>query len=581
MERGHQRRPGQQRGQPLGQLAGRPPGEGQRQALARPAPRARRPGTRCASSASGSCRCPGRRRPAAARPPRPPPAAPGPARPAPTLGAAAGRRPAATGSGAANSPSAAPRPAPPTVSARQRDPPCRRRPTGLQPRRARVVGRRDGTAGSAPPRGRPGPAGWSGRSKSALGPARAQVGQLLGLEQPHHAVLAVVPAGQHDLPRAAAGAAPRRCPAARPSPARPAARRCRIDSSGPNRSTSRPTAASTDFDFGPTPSSSPTTCGSCTRQRHPGAPAGAYPGARSASASTRCSTPTVTGLPQTGQRPSRARVSAGSSRTSQVRCPSRWYLPSSGKNSIVPSSPTPVSSAAAHPLVRQVAGQHRRLPAQRRRRVRVGVGDQPVAVQRGDPVVHRRVGGQPGLDREDVPGQVGVAVGDRVEAGLRAERREPGRPDVRRHQVAALAGVQQRLQQVAGVQPEDRPAVGGDVADPGQPPGQLGGHARGRARRAGGAPCGSSRPACRSWRSPPTAGTAPAPVRTPAAWPARPAPGPAAAGTARARPAPASSRISSAQAGWHRSPVPTRPIPLRAAHQARCSRSQSRLQARE
>ena len=49
---------------------------------------------------------------------------------------------------------------------------------------------------------------------------------------------------------------------------------------------------------------------------------------------------------------------------------------------------------------------------------------------------------------------------------------------------------------------------------------------------------------------------------------------PAASGTSLA---PSSSR----HAGWVKSPVPTTPMPLRPAHQARCSRSQSRLHARE
>ena len=38
---------------------------------------------------------------------------------------------------------------------------------------------------------------------------------------------------------------------------------------------------------------------------------------------------------------------------------------------------------------------------------------------------------------------------------------------------------------------------------------------------------------------------------------------------------------SAAQAGWQKSPVPTTPMPLRAAQWARCSRSRSRLVARE
>lgn len=37
----------------------------------------------------------------------------------------------------------------------------------------------------------------------------------------------------------------------------------------------------------------------------------------------------------------------------------------------------------------------------------------------------------------------------------------------------------------------------------------------------------------------------------------------------------------SAQAGWVKSPVPATVMPLRSAHQARCSMAQSLLQARE
>ena len=108
------------------------------------------------------------------------------------------------------------------------------------------------------------------------------------------------------------------------------------------------------------------------------------------------------------------------------------------------------------------------LAAEHRRGVRVGVADQAVPVQRGAPPVHRRVRGQAGLDREDVAGQVGVAVPDRVETGLGAEHREPRRPDVGRDEVAAGAAGQGDVQQVAGVEPEDRPAVRGQVADLGQ-----------------------------------------------------------------------------------------------------------------
>ena len=98
-------------------------------------------------------------------------------------------------------------------------------------------------------------------------------------------------------------------------------------------------------------------------------------------------------------------------------------------------------------------------------RVRVGVGHQPEAVQRRHPPVHLRVGRQAGFDREDVRGEVGVALVDGVEPGLRAERGEPRRPDVGRHEIRAGVRLQGDLQQMPRVQAENGPPVGSDVAD--------------------------------------------------------------------------------------------------------------------
>ena len=280
--------------------------------------------------------------------------------------------------------------------------------------------------------------------------------------------------------------------------------RSRISSSGPSRSTRPSTSAATVLVLGPTPRISPTISGSWITLRNPAAPAGRAPGGRSASSSTRCSTPTVSGLPHSGQRPPR-RGSRPAPADAAGAVPVEVVLALLGEE--LDRAGEPVAGLQRPPdgAVVEVGVEHRGLPAQRRRRVRVGVGDQPVAVQRRHPPVHRRVGGQAGLHREDVLGQVGVAVRDRVEARLRAQRREPRRPDVRRHQVAALAGLQGDLQQVARVQPEDRPAVRAEVADPPERRGEPRGRGRGRAGRSGGAPCGSGRPACRSWRSPPRA----------------------------------------------------------------------------
>ncbi len=72
---------------------------------------------------------------------------------------------------------------------------------------------------------------------------------------------------------------------------------------------------------------------------------GLSPSGRPASSSTRLSTPTVSARPQTGHLPPNSFVWCGSRTTPQSRCPSRWYLPSSGKNSTVPSRPSPVAMA--------------------------------------------------------------------------------------------------------------------------------------------------------------------------------------------------------------------------------------------
>ena len=71
-------------------------------------------------------------------------------------------------------------------------------------------------------------------------------------------------------------------------------------------------------------------------------PGGRNPSGLSASAHTRCSTPMVSLRPHTGHFPSKRSVSSGVRHTPQFLWPSRWYFPSSGKNSIVPRNPSPV-----------------------------------------------------------------------------------------------------------------------------------------------------------------------------------------------------------------------------------------------
>ena len=119
----------------------------------------------------------------------------------------------------------------------------------------------------------------------------------------------------------------------------------------------------------------------------------------------------------------------------------------------------------AYGKVVQVSGKRAGFPAQFFRRVGVRIGYQPEAVQRRHPPVHRRVRGQAGFDGKDVRRQVPVAQVDRVKARFRAQRRVPRRPDVGWNQIGVGAGLQRDLQQVAGIQAQDRPPVGSQVAD--------------------------------------------------------------------------------------------------------------------
>ena len=124
--------------------------------------------------------------------------------------------------------------------------------------------------------------------------------------------------------------------------------------------------------------------------------------------------------------------------------------------------------AADRKIVR-LAVEERRLARQLARRMRIGIRGQAKAVEEREPPVHRRVGGEPRLHRKDVPGEVAVALFDGIEAGLRAERREPRRPDVGRQEIGVRSALQRDLQEIARVEPEDWAAVGGDVADRRQP----------------------------------------------------------------------------------------------------------------
>jgi len=119
-----------------------------------------------------------------------------------------------------------------------------------------------------------------------------------------------------------------------------------------------------------------------------------------------------------------------------------------------------------HGRVRTLGLKAAGLASQLRRRMGIGVGHQGVAVQGRETPVHGRVGRQPGLHRKNPLAQIVVTLFDRVEARFRAQHREPGRPDVGGNQVALVAQLADHLQQVARIEPQDGTPVGGDIADP-------------------------------------------------------------------------------------------------------------------
>lgn len=206
------------------------------------------------------------------------------------------------------------------------------------------------------------------------------------------------------------------------------------------------------------------------RLRNPAAPAGRTPAARSARSSTRCCAD--------GERFSAFRAASGAGfgvggfePHPALAVPVEVVLALLGEELDGACEPVAGFQRAFDGVVVEVGVEHGGLASQHRRGVRVGVADQGVAVEPGYAPVHLRVAGQAGFEGEDVPGEVPVGLVDGVEPGLGAQHREPRRPDVGRHQVTA--GFEGDLQQVAGVEPEDGPPVGGEVADPPEAAGEL------------------------------------------------------------------------------------------------------------
>ena len=116
----------------------------------------------------------------------------------------------------------------------------------------------------------------------------------------------------------------------------------------------------------------------------------------------------------------------------------------------------------------EAGGKEVGLAAELGGRVTVGVGDEGEAVQGRDEPVHLRVRGEAGLQGEDLVAQIAETLLDGVEPGLGAEQGKPRGPDVGRNEEPLRRLVEQNFEQVAGIQPEDGPAVRGDVAERGE-----------------------------------------------------------------------------------------------------------------
>ena len=102
-------------------------------------------------------------------------------------------------------------------------------------------------------------------------------------------------------------------------------------------------------------------------------------------------------------------------------------------------------------------------------RVGIGVGDDGEAIEKTAAPVHGRIAGEARFHGVDVLGQVTVALVNRVKARLVPQGREPGGPDMGGDEDIVFVGLQDDLQQVPGIQPQDGAAVRGDIAELSQP----------------------------------------------------------------------------------------------------------------
>ena len=97
--------------------------------------------------------------------------------------------------------------------------------------------------------------------------------------------------------------------------------------------------------------------------------------------------------------------------------------------------------------------------------MRIGIGNRGVSVQGGNQPIRGRIGREAGFHGENFRTQIAVTLFDGVEARLRAQDSEPGRPDMGGNQTTSFARAQHYLQQVAGIELQGRTPVGAKRAE--------------------------------------------------------------------------------------------------------------------
>ena len=131
----------------------------------------------------------------------------------------------------------------------------------------------------------------------------------------------------------------------------------------------------------------------------------------------------------------------------------------SGHASLLRMLQRPLESWIGQSGIEQVS-----FPRQLLRRMRVGIGKQRISVQRRETPDHGRVSGQSCFQRVYLRRQIPEAFLDGVEAGIFPKQGKMRCPDMGRDKDSRRTDLQRDFQQVAAVQPQNRPSVRMQVA---------------------------------------------------------------------------------------------------------------------